>query len=386
MPSSIGRSRGFGGLFAGANARDLRKPRIFSTIFTPEQGKPGPCPPHIDRGKGRHDVTRCLKEGEAKESAIEKDTGIAHLADVEIMSLLEGSLGEGDRARAKAHLRCCARCSESYRDSAVVRGLWVDDEAAFSPTGELAATARAALRLQPEGTVRETDIRQAPHSRRRPYRRWVFATAAAVAAIVVGLVWLPRHGDGPGMGPPIDAGVLSPVRTAIEAVSARGEFVLPGGERALGALSPVYRSGFVPLSDSLSLSMERLRQSFQEGDSSPDLARWLIGAYIATGQMAAARDLAGHPLVSESSDWRVVVMKALVAHMEGDRGEAEALLRGVLESDPDNPVALIDLAVVLSEEGREDEARNILTRVSEAHAGTPLATRAMTILSRLQSE
>jgi thioredoxin-like negative regulator of GroEL len=140
----------------------------------------------------------------------------------------------------------------------------------------------------------------------------------------------------------------------------------------------------VPLSDSLASSFERLELAFRNGDSSADLACWLIGGYIATGQKDAARDVAGHPRFEQATDWRFAVLKALVAYMHGDSGESERLLRGVVASDPDNPVALIDLAIVLSEEGRGDEARAILARVSEAHAGTPLATRAVTIASRIE--
>lgn len=309
------------------------------------------------------------------------------MSDAEIMRLLEGSLGEQHGERAKAHLRECGACFESYRDSAIVRGLWADDESVFAPTSEMVETAaRIGARPVPEGTAREVGGQPTPRPTGRPYRRWGLAAGAAVAAIIVGLVWLPRGGNGPGDGPLFTATIVSPVRSAIETASARGPFVLPGGEGSLDRMSPVYRSAFVPVSDSLSFSFDRLRQSFQDGDASPDLVCLLIGGYVATGQKDAARDIADHSRLSGIADWRVAVLKALVAYMDGKHGESETLLRRVVASDPDNPVASINLAIVLSEEGRVDEALAILARVSEAHAGTPPATRAQTILSRIEDQ
>jgi hypothetical protein len=300
------------------------------------------------------------------------------------MRLLEGSLAGEDRKRASAHLRSCEWCLESYRDAATVLALWADDEAAFAPPADLVAAAKAVSPPPPRRPGRESAPAGARGERLRKYPRWGLAAAAAVAAVVVLLVWLPREGGGPETGPPLGRALLSPVRGAVETASARGPFVLPGGEGSLDATSPVYRSVFVPVSDSLSLSLEHLRQSFQSGDSSADLACWLIGAYIATGQEDAARDIAGHPRLGAVADWRLDVLRALVAYMGGNPAESERLLRRVIAEDPDNPVASINLGIVLSEGGRGGEARAILARVSEAHAGTPLAKRAETILSRIE--
>lgn len=110
-------------------------------------------------------------------------TDSLHLDD-EIQDLLDGRLGEADRARVEAHLESCPQCSAVRDALAVVRtATWRALKAGEVP-GELTASIAAAL-----------DREQAAASSRR---RWISATAAAAVLAALGLVFLLRRPDLPG--------------------------------------------------------------------------------------------------------------------------------------------------------------------------------------------
>ncbi len=182
--------------------------------------------------------------------------------------------------------------------------------------------------------------------------------------------------------------MLTPVRAAIETASKWGRIVIPGGEESLNGRVTVYRSGSVPLNDSLMISLNYLYETYQQGGPSREVTYWLMAGYVATGQVDAARDL----LVSDEerteylSDSSIAILEALIAYMDGKYNKSEALFRKILEVEPDNPVAGINLAIVLDEQGDDEEAREILLRIQDHHAGSPLAARAQSILSDLQNQ
>ncbi len=284
-------------------------------------------------------------------------------------------------------MRTCKRCFEIYQDSAILRGIWITDKSAFEPTEALVNAGKQLVRQTvPVGADHKNVLPSDMRSLFERYRRVGLAAACAVALLVVGMWWivpgtLDRTRD---IG--ISATVIAPVRTAVETVSMRGPFVLPGGEGSLDAAGAVYRSGFVPLTDSLEASLKYLNETFRRGGTSPDLACWLVGGYIATGQIDAARDLASSARRQHPEDPRIASLSALVAYMDGDYTRSEALLREALETESDNAAAGINLAVVLDELGKEAEAREILTRIRQDHPGTPLAERAQSILVRIPEE
>ena len=105
-----------------------------------------------------------------------------------------------------------------------------------------------------------------------------------------------------------------------------------------------------------------------------------------TGQINAARDFLSHPRVLSFKDSRIFILKAIVAYMDQNYGQSETLLRNLLIENPDHPVASVNLAIVLHEQGYDEESNAILNRVSRDHAGTPLATRAQSILSNYKDE
>ncbi len=279
------------------------------------------------------------------------------------------------------HLHACSRCFDAYQDSAVLQGTWKTDEIAFEPARGLVDIG---VQVASGGTARESGAR----SQRRPgfvRPRFGFATACAVFVLVAAVWWLWPDRIDRAHDAGFDAAVLAPIRTAVETASRWGPFVFPGGERSLDANGPAFRSGFIPLSDSLEASLSSLHAAFQGGNASPELATWLVSGLVVTGHIDAARDLVSHPRLTDLTDPRMTVLGAIVAYMDKNYDESEALLRSVLDKDPDDPVASINLAIVLDEQDNREEACAILTRVSRVHAGTPLARRAKSLLSDIQT-
>lgn len=279
------------------------------------------------------------------------------------------------------HLHACSSCFDAYQDSALLRGIWETDEAAFEPAKELV---EIGVRVASGGPARVSGVR----SRRHPLLvrpRLGLAAASVVVLLVVAVWWLWQERFDRSQEAGFDTAVLSPIRTAVETASDWGPLVFPGGEQSLDTNLPIYRSGFIPLSDSLEASLSRLQAAFREGDVTPDLATWLLGGLLVTGQVDVARDLVSHPLLRGLTDPRITVLAAIVAYMDKSFDESEALLRSVLAKEPGDPVASINLAIVLDEQDKREEASVILMQVSRDYAGTPLSRRAKLLLSDIQT-
>lgn len=307
------------------------------------------------------------------------------MTDEEIVGYIEKNLAIDEMERMRRHLHACLRCFEAYQESVLLRGMWTTDESVFEPPEDLLDIGR---RLAAGGRERKEEVPRGARVRPGLWsgRRLAMAAACA-AALLIAAIWLLRPGDVTRVGDAVlNPAILSPVRNAVETASMRGSFVLPGGERFLGTADSAFRSGFVTLSDSLESSLRYLHRAFRSGEATPDAAYWLIGGYVATGQIDAARDLISHPHVAKLRDSRIRILKAIVAYMDGKHDRAEALLRDFLVENPNHPVASINLAVILLEQGNEIESRAILDRIERDHAGTPLAKRAWSILSNYQEE
>jgi Flp pilus assembly protein TadD len=109
-----------------------------------------------------------------------------------------------------------------------------------------------------------------------------------------------------------------------------------------------------------------------------------MAGYVATGQIDAARDIAFDARKQHPQDSRIAALEGIIAYTDGDYDRSEAILRSVIEANPDNPVAGINLAIVLGKKGSGTEAREILTGISSRYGGTPLAKRAQAILADLK--
>jgi predicted Zn-dependent protease len=174
-----------------------------------------------------------------------------------------------------------------------------------------------------------------------------------------------------------------PVLRAVEQASMRGNFVLPGGEGGLDADRGAYRSGFVPMTDSLESALNDLFRAYQEGNTSLDVSYWLVAGYVATGQIDAARILASSTLAAHPDAPRVIMLDGIITYRDGDLERSQDRLLAAYELNPDYAVSALNLAIVMGERGDVARAEELLSGIVQEHAGTSLAARAEEILAGL---
>jgi hypothetical protein len=278
----------------------------------------------------------------------------SHLTEEEIARLVHSKEPDSD---ALAHLRACEACLADYHY--LVRESGVQSAAGLpAPPVDLASQG-AELAMRP--------------SQRWRTGRGLALAFAAVALIAVAVV---RFAGGPG----IDPALTQPIQGAIEHVSNRALFVIPGSEGALLGDPPAYRSSFVASDPAITEAMRGLVAQSKAEPSSRDLARWTVAGFLATGQLDIAGDVAEDVLLDFPDDPTIMTLAGLAAYCNGDDTKAERYLRTVIDSNADDDTAAINLALVLARQGRRDEARTLLEGVKD---GGVLKERAATILSQL---
>jgi predicted Zn-dependent protease len=95
-----------------------------------------------------------------------------------------------------------------------------------------------------------------------------------------------------------------------------------------------------------------------------ETAFWLAAGYLAAGRVQSATDLVREARRRHPDDERLLLLDAVVSYRRSDLGRAETLLREVLVRQPGHQAARFDLALVLQETGRADEARRLLDAAS----------------------
>lgn len=311
-----------------------------------------------------------------------------HLGVDDIARLLEGRLGEIERAKILAHLETCRECVEVYLDSAVEVGfLRVGGPSSSKKTRNLVglgmqvpAQADAAARARAGGSEKVS----APGFR-RGWRLRVLVVAASVVFVVAVL----RYGAGVlemSRSSRVSSDVFQPIQAAVGEFSRVGEMVLPGGESYVGGSGPLFRSLGGSLHDPLAAPLKDLLAKFLAGSRSPDVAYWLVAGYLSSGEGRTASIYVSAARERFPDDPRLMVLDAAVAYFGRDLARSERLLRDAAKSRLDDPpsdplaaVAQINLAVVLRDQGKFAEAREILRYVAERHAGEPIGERARSI-------
>ena len=294
-------------------------------------------------------------------------------------------MSEIERAKILAHLETCRECVEVYLDSAAEVGfLRVGGSSSSKKTRSLVgigmqvtAQVDAAARARAGGS----EMVSAPAF----WRGWRLR-ALVVAASVVFVVAALWYGAGVlerSRGSRVGSDVLQPIQAAVGEFSRVGEMVLPGGESYVGGSGPVFRSLGGSLYDPLAAPLKDLLAKFLAGSRSPDVAYWLVAGYLSSGDVRTASIYVSAARDRLPDDPRLMVLDAAITYFGRDYTRSERLLRDVLKSHVKDPVpdtllaiAQIDLAVVLRDQGRLAEAREILSGVRSRHAGTPLGERA----------
>ncbi len=302
----------------------------------------------------------------------------------DIARLLEDRLGDIDRAIVLAHVRTCKQCHELYQDSAVELGLHESGmaEPMDTPDGLVADGLRVVGEVQ---TGREADASR--HG--RIWRNWKTraVTVAAVFLVIAVGAWFSVRIAGQLTRSGLDPDVLGPIKVAVAEYSMTDVFVLPGGEAFIGGSSPVYRSVRGSRSNSdyerVDISLDTLYDRYESGGETPDVAYWLVAGYLSTHRLGSARVYIADARKLFPEDARLMVLDAIVAYMDGAIGRSEGLLRTAQAAHPRDPAILIDLAIVLGEQQKSTEARELLEKVRELNKNTAIAGRAEAILSKM---
>jgi tetratricopeptide (TPR) repeat protein len=257
---------------------------------------------------------------------------------------------------------------------------------------ESAATAgsadRVLISLGMKAVARSQPVSIAPDGRRdQTRRRLILSRASAVGIIAVAalavaaIAILRRQPDMPAFIQ--DPRLTEQVRLAAEMVTQRGTIIIPGGERILNGSSPVYRSGFPVMTDSLSMALSALYSAHHADTNSSETAFWLLAGYVATGQMETAREFETSIRDRFPGDARIVNLRAVLSYFSGDYDNAEKLLTVLIQSKPNDLTARINCGVILADQGRISDARMHLEHVLDRFDGTPHARRARLLLNTL---
>jgi hypothetical protein len=214
------------------------------------------------------------------------------------------------------------------------------------------------------------------------------AAIAAVSVVIVtaalwygvGILERSRHPD-------LSAEVLRPIELAAGEFSRVGEVVLPGAESYLGKDGPVFRSLNGRASQLLASSLKDLVEKFLGGSQSPDVAYWLVAGYLSSGDLRTASVYVTAARERFPKEPRLQILDAMTAYFRADFARSESLLRDVIHTGVDGPlagIADVDLALVLRDQGRIAEARTLLLSVAERRDSGPLAERGRELAASLE--
>lgn len=135
----------------------------------------------------------------------------------------------------------------------------------------------------------------------------------------------------------------------------------------------------------------RVRLSYRGTRLGPDIplavflagegvAFWLLSPLPALLVNLGAKAVLDVEFVHEADE---LVQEGLQHYLDGRVDDAEKAYRKALRKRPDDPAALYNLGVLLSVQGRTDEARQVLRQAVMGPEGHPDVTRASEALSRL---
>jgi tetratricopeptide (TPR) repeat protein len=303
-----------------------------------------------------------------------------HPSQEEIASFIEGSSGEFESGRIRDHIASCARCLEAYRYAVRYRGMHEDVPATVTPSDRALRAAKSIAEVEHLHTGDD----------RREKRRWIpglgpagriAMSAAVVAVFAAALIWLRPVPRAEGFDP--RAGEIVPVTEAMEVASERNPWVLPGIE---GDLSEpvVLRSGPVTITRELDYALSKLAVAYNDGSLASDEAQWLIGGYIATGQIENARVYLADAIERYPSDLDLIVLEGVLAYCADDLSKAAESFAFVLGEEEHHIVAAFNLAMVEKETGNAAKARECFERVRRLGPDRPLAKRAEVALESMR--
>jgi tetratricopeptide (TPR) repeat protein len=290
-----------------------------------------------------------------------------HVELEELAQLVEGTLEPERAAAVRAHVAGCPTCLAAYEEAVRDRATWLGAPDQFALPSEFKrAHAQVLGRVEDERATKA--VRPIPISPIRTRTRWAWA-AAATAAGLAAILWL---GISPMSRRSERLALPTAIRVAAEQASAGG-LVLPGGESGANATGTVYRSGGIAdLGEVVSRAVDEYER---DRTSSAALHAVCIGLVV-SGRLDHAEDYIDAGLIRDPNDVVLELLAADVAYRKSKLEESERHLRSALRLRPRDPVATLDLGIVLAERGNEMDARKLFQSVVKSHRGTPLAARA----------
>ena len=273
-----------------------------------------------------------------------------------LAALAEGHPVDGAEALHR-HLAGCRRCAAAYAEAARMRARELEAPESLTVPADYQALAR--------------DL--AGSRRRTPGRRRLLG-AVAGAALGLTLLVLVRPAT------MTDSPELTAVRRALHEQAPSG-MVLPGLQPHPGTRPTLYR-GAGPDGGDLAAELLRLEQQHRQDPGSRQ-AFWLGAAQLAAGRLQAATDQVRAARRRHPGDLPLQLLDAVASYRRSDLGRAETLLREILVRRPDHREARFNLALVLQETGRTDEAARLLADIRWP-AGSWLAGRVATLRDTLR--
>lgn len=273
--------------------------------------------------------------------------------------LAEGHADEPEAAEVREHLATCRACMAAYADAVRYRAAWIATPQEFHP--ERTAT---------DGTTRDR------RSTSQGFRQAALAAGMVIALGGVALL------VGRGLLPKSDAEVVPTViREALEAASANG-LVLPGGEAAANLEVPVTRAGAPGRLRHLESQVEEEIRRYEAGDRSSDRTFLVVAGLLGLQELQAAQDYVEEGLERHPDDPRLLILAADIARRGSRLAQAEGHLRHALALEPKSRTASLDLALVLLDMERMDEARVRLGALSDGQS--EIAARAREELDAME--
>ena len=296
-----------------------------------------------------------------------------HLEEEEIALFVDGKFGEIDEKSVAGHLRECERCRREYKAAVLMSWFWREDREALTPSTEAVENGMAAAAQSRSGATGFSRVSRRAWSTLRTAP----AVAAAVAVVGATALWLSFGGGGdrPSTDP-----LLDPLYSSGKLVSSSTSFVLPGTEDDFRPDAPVYRSNHLDADQSLTAALIHFTDKKHSGRASRDELYWLTVGFVAADQLDEAAISASDALRQYPEDGEFLTLAAVISCLNGECAESERLLRDALEVDPLDPVARLNLAVVLMRTGDRGEAQDLLHEIAAAKTKSPLTERARLLL------
>jgi len=285
-----------------------------------------------------------------------------HISPKVMAELVDGA-SRRDRDALLQHLASCHPCAALYAELIGHRANFIGQPEMTAPTDWV----RLGL-LVPAG-VADRERAPAPVSRRRGRRLALprLAVAGLLAAVIAAAVWLRPQRQ------PTHPAFVAEIATTTERQMAAEPFDVAYSDQVEAGGATV-RGGESETTE-LSESLPRLADYYNDEAMTAEVAYWLIGGYIATGQMRNAEVYLHEALALFPGDARIHQVAGILAYKQSDLVGAEQNFRAALDADPQNGVACFNLGVVLMEQRQFDAARPVIARAKGLLRGTPLADR-----------